>query len=914
MNVIKQALILSCLVGDVDTVSRILEVNTDLDLNEGWERAYSLVAMTPLVAAAWNHDNRIANMLLRSGAGVGPTQQDGVRKIPAPAPIHVAAYYRNVNLVQKLIDGGADCKVRYLKSGYKDTYSDSYLRRNVCSSTPWLLPTRCSSPLQFALERHDNVPVAELLLPYSKLHGGELVRAKSTNNGAVVPAILSKIKSTFPINGYSEAVLRDIIEAGDIEATRAYFLSGGPYTSSALSFAIESALDSLDYSLVRLLTESRPRGKLDRRESMALICAIERCNWDLVYLMLDEPLLPASGIPRTWYHDFICPRDLDLSLEPLEDLPYIRERERGNPGDEACSCWPNDYNTPLSAALRSQNMNLVEFMLQRGFVLHPIDLWIFDEDNVVPDCAALEKIRAAIFSKFPLTGLELTCRQVLLSRAIRSGDAERARQYLDLVDSLEFVALSHRSHIPFGPLAAAAAQGNLELVHILLGKVTNIDYAPPRGLTPLQAAVLRGHTGIVKLLMDRGALVDPPNQLAGLPRLLNMAVREANLPMARLLIEQGVNINAQPMPGDYHTALQTAALNGKVDMVGLLLEMGAKITGEMRIYYVWSVALAASQHHYALAGYIRQYGSWNDTDERLYKCIYRNGTFVDSHARFHYDKEQDQWHIRLWRRKQQTVEPLENASYYMTGYDWHSLALSSDISAHSDFPADYDDDGIVASRPYAWYGYGFDDDDDDDDDDTVRSLPFTRSDYSSDDESLESWRVWWEATASTSPDLLRDGIIQGPDNATEEGGVIGQITAVSSSETNYRGPAMTRGHDFTRTSTTDNVGADQTYGGSERMVTEQQMPDCDMQDVIITSMENASPTSTDVDRDAFGGTHRFHELNRLLQEVSMQDILHFDSSGIDIEGWRNMVMNNVESEWEGPFTYMEEPDHVIDEL
>jgi ankyrin repeat protein len=57
-------------------------------------------------------------------------------------------------------------------------------------------------------------------------------------------------------------------------------------------------------------------------------------------------------------------------------------------------------------------------------------------------------------------------------------------------------------------LCIAAEAGCVDVVALLLRCGADIDQGNSNGLTPLQAAAIRGHTAVVKELLQRGASLD----------------------------------------------------------------------------------------------------------------------------------------------------------------------------------------------------------------------------------------------------------------------------------------------------------------------------------------------------------------------------------------------------------------------
>jgi uncharacterized protein len=85
----------------------------------------------------------------------------------------------------------------------------------------------------------------------------------------------------------------------------------------------------------------------------------------------------------------------------------------------------------------------------------------------------------------------------------------------------------------------AAANGNLQIIAILIKAQAKLNPTDPLGNTPLHLAVLRGQTAAAQLLLDAGAEVDPQNKDGMTP--LMIAAQHGNLELVRYLLAKGAN-------------------------------------------------------------------------------------------------------------------------------------------------------------------------------------------------------------------------------------------------------------------------------------------------------------------------------------------------------------------------------------
>lgn len=120
----------------------------------------------------------------------------------------------------------------------------------------------------------------------------------------------------------------------------------------------------------------------------------------------------------------------------------------------------------------------------------------------------------------------------------------------------------------------ACAKGDLAAVKEILdahpGQVTAVD---ERGSTPLHIAARQGRTGIIPLLLEKGASLEARTPSGFTP--LFMALAEKQSETIRLLLDRGADANAQTK---YQTTpLFTAVESGDAGTVRLLLDRGAGV-------------------------------------------------------------------------------------------------------------------------------------------------------------------------------------------------------------------------------------------------------------------------------------------------------------------------------------------------
>ena len=251
------------------------------------------------------------------------------------------------------------------------------------------------------------------------------------------------------------------------------------------------------------------------------------------------------------------------------DLATVRSLLDASP--ELLHAGDERANRPIHWAVMTRQIDLIDELLARGANLNarrsdgarPIQLTNGDyhyrgwqhvpKDTTTTPREVLAHLRAR--------GADCD-----ISTAAYIGDLERVRELTDRDPTLanrpsEYVTYYACSGTP---LRNAAAGGHMEIVKLLLERGADPNL-PEEGIAPrghaLHAAVCNGHVEIVKLLLEKGAY--PNVEIESSADTLSMAIRSDDQPMVRLLCSQGAAraVHLLAYYGDIQTAAAVFAAN-----------------------------------------------------------------------------------------------------------------------------------------------------------------------------------------------------------------------------------------------------------------------------------------------------------------------------------------------------------------
>lgn len=168
-----------------------------------------------------------------------------------------------------------------------------------------------------------------------------------------------------------------------------------------------------------------------------------------------------------------------------------------------------------------------------------------------------------------------------LQAAARSGNVELAEYLTERGADVNAPASSIKGRTA---LQAAAENGNFDMIVFLLDQGADVNAPPalPYGVTALEASmsgreITEARGEIFKLLLDSGALVNPPTGSDyKATTILHRFIKGDQVDLIRLVLEAGLNVNhMSDIEGG--TPLQLASAAGNLELAKLLIEYGADV-------------------------------------------------------------------------------------------------------------------------------------------------------------------------------------------------------------------------------------------------------------------------------------------------------------------------------------------------
>nr|MDO8115224.1 ankyrin repeat domain-containing protein [Candidatus Sigynarchaeota archaeon] len=260
---------------------------------------------------------------------------------------------------------------------------------------------------------------------------------------------------------------------------------------------------------------------------------------------------------------------------------------------------------PLHVAASKGFLDIVQYLVDRGADT-------FDKDGA--DMTALHlaardgqiAVVTYLLSKMDNIPERLLNDVVLVANMSATGKPE-------IVELLEKYHIKHTGPKPTDEggadarLVVAANDGNVEGCADAIEAKANPDAVDDRGMTPLLWASVRGHDGVVQLLLDHDADVNKTNDSGWTP--LMEACVDGHSDVVKTLLNRGADVNLKTLVSG--TAILFAAAGGHLDIVEMLLEQGAdpavEITAPGKDEGMTALSYAQQNAHDAVVKLLREW-------------------------------------------------------------------------------------------------------------------------------------------------------------------------------------------------------------------------------------------------------------------------------------------------------------------
>ena len=231
------------------------------------------------------------------------------------------------------------------------------------------------------------------------------------------------------------------------------------------------------------------------------------------------------------------------------------------------------FDEQLIEAANSGHIDLVESALGKG-----ADPNAYDKDGETALTTACTKGHIGIVNLLLNNGADPNAKGPDSIHAIALFSAARAgqREIVELLLSKDADVNDQEAESGETPLTAAAANGHLDVVKLLVATPGDPDRRQWMEQTALLAAADSGRLEVVKLLLAKGVDVNASDvyTYGGRVTPLMVAARKGQLAVVRELLAQGADANVTTSNGE--TALSIAQEKGHIAIEHLLREVGAK--------------------------------------------------------------------------------------------------------------------------------------------------------------------------------------------------------------------------------------------------------------------------------------------------------------------------------------------------
>lgn len=326
----------------------------------------------------------------------------------------------------------------------------------------------------------------------------------------------------------------------------------------------------------------------DGEGKTAVELARELGETDLVKLIEQSR---AATDPQIAFWDGVKKQDVEAVKHALEQGADVNAKSEG-------------YRTGLIIVATHANLPMVQLLVEKGATVNAVDFQGRSALDQHPS-SLLDASQSQSIYKQDINGgdqhppSQSDASQDSVAGFLQKSGAVRLagklnRQFLDAVDKndpdmagallAKGADPNHFGHTGGNVLMRASAQGNVEMIKLLLAKGSNpnmgtvSDVAPMVGRTALFFAAEKSQAQAAKLLIDQGAKVNTRTK-GGTTALMVAAEQAKGASTVKVLLDAGADVNAKRSDGA--TAL-VAGANGSVESINYLLGAGADIRARLK--------------------------------------------------------------------------------------------------------------------------------------------------------------------------------------------------------------------------------------------------------------------------------------------------------------------------------------------
>ncbi|CEP01704.1 unnamed protein product (mitochondrion) [Plasmodiophora brassicae] len=529
--------------GHVDVVGTLLRL-PDLDVNALNDASPLTMMQTACVSSA-PESLAICRLLIGAGADVDAT--GSVKAVPAP--LLIAASTGSLDLVELLVDAGADLLV---KNAERQTALMIAASKGHADLVSYLLGRLLADRRVPARQFSANVNVIDdsgfSVLERTALLGHAAVVRYLIEHGADVQAEYEDGERgvnalRMAAEGGHLSLVVDLID--EFNADIDFHVPG--VKSTALAGAARGHLD-----VVQELVRRGAKVNVNHGETPLVVAAFDG-HLDIVQYLVVEARAQVDFADA----DGITPLTAASTGGHLDVIEFLLA--------SGAQVDLGDGPQPLLYAAYFGHLDVVRLFVEHGHAsinaLGP---------NRSASALALAAVRGRLDVVEWLAGhgaeVNTASRDVPLVEAAANGHLDIVRFLVERAGAdVNFASAGCKA----AALAAAAAPGHLDVVQWLIGHGADVN--PDRGAVPIVEAAENGHVDVVRILLDKGARLDRSNDDGDCPLIVAAKAGHANV--VELLCLRGASMYAAAGNVLCWVAMQQAVERGHVDVVGALLRL-----------------------------------------------------------------------------------------------------------------------------------------------------------------------------------------------------------------------------------------------------------------------------------------------------------------------------------------------------